>query len=122
LPNTQRHWQSARCIDCHTPQVKANSALSVSHEILNKDKAQKNCSTCHAQDSALRTGLYRHIKETEAKEMGFANAAFLRNSYVVGATRNTYLDLLGLIMVGGTIGGVSLHGLLRILAARRRKS
>ena len=51
-----------------------------------------------------------------------ANAAFLRNSYVVGATRNIYLDLLGLIMVGGTIGGVSLHGLLRILAARRRKS
>lgn len=122
LPNTQRHWQAARCIDCHTPPVKANSSLSVSHEILNKDKAQKNCSTCHAQDSALRTGLYRHIKETEAKEMGFANAAFLRNSYVVGATRNIYLDLLGLIMVGGTIGGVSLHGLLRILAARRRKS
>lgn len=93
LPNTQRHWQAARCIDCHTPPVKANSSLSVSHEILNKDKAQKSCSNCHAQDSALRTGLYRHIKETEAKEMGFANAAFLRNSYVIGATRNIYLDL-----------------------------
>lgn len=122
LPNAQRHWQAARCVDCHTPPVKASSTLSLSHEILGKDKAQKNCSNCHAQDSALRAGLYRHIKETEAREMGFANAAFLRNSYVVGATRNLYLDLLGLLMVGGTLAGVSLHGLLRILAARRRKS
>lgn len=123
LPNTKRHWESARCIDCHTPPVKANSALSVSHEILNKDKAQKNCSNCHAQNSALRVGLYRHIKDLDNRELGFFNSAFLRSSYVIGATRNIYLDWLGLLMVGGTIAGCSLHGLLRILTAlRRRKS
>lgn len=122
LPNTQRHWQSARCVDCHTPPVSSKSALSLSHEILDKEKARKDCSSCHAQDSALRVGLYRHIKETDTRELGFANAAFLRSSYVIGATRNSYLDMLGLIMVGGTLAGVLIHGLLRILVARRRKS
>lgn len=122
LPNTRRHWESARCIDCHTPPVSNKSSLSLSHEILNKDKARKDCSTCHAQDSALKVGLYRHIKESDTRELGFANAAFLRSSYVIGATRNLYLDMLGLLMVGGTLAGVAIHGLLRILTARRRKS
>ena len=122
LPNTKRHWESARCVDCHTPPVSNKGTLSLSHEILDKKKARKDCSTCHAQDSALRAGLYRHIKETEGQKLGFANAVFLRSSYVIGATRNLYLDLLGLVLIGGTLAGVTLHGLLRILAARRRKS
>lgn len=122
LPNTQRHWASARCVDCHTPAVSEKSSLALSHQILDKEEARRECVSCHSQDSALRTTLYRHIKEQDTKEMGFANAAFLRSSYVIGATRNEYLDLLGLLMVGGTIAGVSLHGLLRIIARRRRKS
>ena len=122
LPNTQRHWESARCVDCHTPPVSQTSVVSLSHEILNKEKARKDCATCHSPNSALNLGLYRHVRETETRERGFANAAFLSNAYVIGATRNIYLDMLGLIMVGGTLAGVAMHGLLRIIVARRRKS
>lgn len=121
LPNTRRHWESARCIDCHTPPS-THRTLALSHEILNKDEAQKNCAVCHTLNSALRTRLYRHIAETDTRELGFVNAAFLRSSYVIGATRNTYLDALGLIMVGGTLVAVVIHGLLRIFLARRRRS
>lgn len=122
LPNTQRHWESARCVDCHTPPVSQTSVVSLSHEILDKEKARKDCATCHSQNSALNLSLYRHVRETETRERGFANAAFLSNAYVIGATRNIYLDMLGLIMVGGTLVGVTVHGLLRIIVARRRKS
>lgn len=122
LPNTQRHWQSARCIDCHTPPPGPKSALSVSHEILGKDKARKTCTHCHSPDSALCASLYRHVKESDARTYGFVNAAFLRSAYVVGATRNTYLDLLALLMVGGTLAGIGLHGALRWVANRRRRT
>lgn len=121
LPNTRRHWEAARCIDCHTPPS-THRTLALSHEILNKDKAQRNCAVCHTLNSALRVRLYRHITEIDTRELGFVNAAFLRSSYVIGATRNTYLDALGLIMVGGTLAAVIVHGLLRIFIARRRRS
>lgn len=121
LPNTQRHWEAVRCIDCHTPPS-THRTLALSHEILNKDKAQRDCAACHSQNSALRTRLYRHVAETEARELGFINAVMVRSSYVIGATRNAYLDALGLVLVGGTLVAVVIHGLLRIVIARRRRT
>jgi predicted CXXCH cytochrome family protein len=120
LPNTKRHWQAVRCIDCHTP-ASTTRTLAMSHEILNKDKAQRDCVTCHTKDSALRTRLYRHMAETETASLGFLNSAVMGESYVIGATRNTYLDLLGLGMVGLTLAGVVGHGLIRFVIARRRR-
>lgn len=121
LPNTQRHWEAARCIDCHTPPS-THRSLTLSHEILNKEKAQRSCAACHTQDSALRTRLYRHVAEIETRELGFMNAAIVRSAYVIGATRNTYLDTLGFILVGGTLVVVAIHGLVRIIIARRRRT
>lgn len=121
LPNTRRHWEAARCVDCHTPPS-THRSLALSHEILGKDKAQRNCAACHTQNSALRARLYRHVAEIETRELGFVNAAILRNSYVIGATRNAYLDALGYLLVGGTLAAVVIHGLLRIVIARRRRS
>lgn len=121
LPNTQRHWEAARCIDCHTPPS-THRSLALSHEILDKDKAQRSCAACHTQNSALRTRLYRHVAEIETRELGFINAAIVRNTYVIGATRNAYLDALGFILVGGTLVVVVIHGLIRIVIARRRRT
>lgn len=118
LPNTKRHWESVRCIECHTPASTVKS-LAVSHEILNKDKAQRDCVTCHTQNTQLRTRLYRHVAESETAQLGFLNSAMVGSAYVIGATRNTYLDLLGLGLVGLTIAGVGAHGLIRILGALR---
>ncbi|MCP5443604.1 MAG: hypothetical protein H6968_11265 [Chromatiaceae bacterium] len=53
--------------------------------------------------------------------MGFFNSAVLGEVYVIGATRNIYLDRLALWLVGLTAGGVALHGFLRILGGLFRR-
>jgi hypothetical protein len=119
LPNTKAHWKAVRCIDCHTPA--AEEAKMLSHEIQNKDKAEKKCLSCHSADSALRVRLYRHMVKEEQQKYGFTNTAILSNSYVIGATRHPLLDqiVIGLALL--TLLGVLGHGLLRIIAAQRRK-
>lgn len=119
LPNTKLHWNAVRCVECHTPEVAPGKMLS--HEILDKDKAEKRCVSCHSANSSLRTRLYRHMAKDEQQRLGFANSVILSNSYVIGATRHPLLDgiVVGLAIL--TLLGVSVHGALRVLAARRRK-
>lgn len=119
LPNTKAHWNAVRCVECHTPAMAANKMLS--HEILNKEKAEKKCLACHSANSALRTRLYRHMVKDEQEKYGFTNSIILSNSYVIGATRHPLLDrvVIGLVLL--TLAGVLLHGAIRILAALRRK-
>jgi hypothetical protein len=122
LPNTERHWQAVRCVECHTP-VSTHSKLALSHEILDKEKAERNCVSCHSQDTALRLRLYRHVAQEETNELGFLNSAVLGDAYVIGATRNVYLDKLAFWLVGLTIAAIAVHALLRILSTplRRRR-
>lgn len=119
LPNTQRHWAAVRCIECHTP-ASTTRTLDLSHEVLNKDRAEKNCVTCHTQNTALRTRLYRWQAETEGARLGFINSAIIGQAYVIGATRNTYFDYLGIALVVLALGGVALHGLGRVVAGLGR--
>jgi predicted CXXCH cytochrome family protein len=116
LPNTKLHWQAVRCIECHTPVVKSG----LSHEIVDKDKAEKKCVTCHTSDTALAARLYRHLQKDEQQKYGFANSVILSNSYVVGATRHPLIDniVMGLVIL--TLLGVLGHGVVRIIAMRRR--
>lgn len=118
LPNAKLHWSAVRCIECHTPEVAENKMLS--HEILNKDKAEKKCLACHSAKSSLRTRLYRHMVKEEQQKFGFTNSVILSNSYVIGATRHPLLDT---ILIGATLAtllGVLAHGVLRALAAMKR--
>lgn len=81
LPNAPRHWEAVRCVECHTPES-THSKLALSHEILDKEQAQRNCVSCHSKDTALRTRLYRHMAQEETNEMGFLNSAVLGDAYV----------------------------------------
>lgn len=120
LPNAQRHWQAVRCVECHTP-VSTHSKLDLSHEILDRENAQRDCGTCHSKNTVLRTRLYRYVAQEETEKMGFLNSAVMGDVYVIGATRNVYLDRLALWLIGLTAAGVALHGLLRILAGLFRR-
>ena len=119
LPNTRLHWQAVRCVECHTPAVAASKLLS--HEILNKEKAEKHCVTCHSRDSSLNTRLYRHLVKDEQQQHGFTNSIILANAYVIGATRHPVLDATILGLAALTLLGVLGHGVLRLLFAIRRK-
>ena len=114
LPNARAHWKAVRCVECHTPAVAANEPLS--HEILNKDQAEKKCLSCHSADSSLKTRLYRHLVSEERQRLGFANSVILANSYVLGATRNALIDTLLMIAFGAMIVGLLAHGVGRIVA------
>ena len=122
LPNAKLHWQAARCIDCHTPASTVRS-LGMSHEILGKAKAEKNCVACHSQQSALATRLYRYAATNAGADLGFANPNILGSAYVLGATRNVYVDWTIGALCAATILGLAGHGLMRFLLwARRRRA
>lgn len=118
LPNTRLHWQSVRCIECHTPP---STTGMVSHEIFDKTKAERKCVTCHTVNTALQVRLYRYMASDEAHQYGFLNSAILGKSYVIGATRNAVVDVIVIALAALTLGGVLLHGLLRFIAARLRE-
>jgi hypothetical protein len=110
LPNHALHFANARCIECHT---QPNDSLLVSHNILPKDKARKLCVECHSANSVLMASLYKYqIRETRDKR-GFVNAAILNESYVIGANRNFYLNLISVVIFGCVIAGIVVHSVLR---------
>ena len=80
LPNPALHWQSVRCVECHTPPQDRGT----SHPILGKDKALRDCVVCHSANSSLRTRLYRYFAtEPGLIHTGFMNSAVLDQAYVV---------------------------------------
>lgn len=119
LPNTRLHWQSVRCVECHTPAVAAGEPIS--HEILDKTKAEKKCLACHSANSSLKTRLYRHLVKEEQERLGFANSVILSNAYVIGATRHPLLDTLILIAFGVMLVGLLAHALGRVVTRNRRQ-
>lgn len=117
LPNTALHFQAIRCIDCHTPEGNPTS-----HEVVAREKSERNCATCHSAETSLRTRLYRHLtREARESDAGFLNAFILTDAYIVGATRNLWLDRASFVILALLLGGIGLHAGLRIRGAVRRR-
>lgn len=115
LPHKGLHWKSVRCIDCHTE----TSSAAISHKILPKEEALKNCVSCHSSNSVLLQSLYKFQSKEERSREGFINAVILNNSYVIGATRNYYLNVLSFIIFGIVLTALFLHGYLRWNSKKR---
>ncbi len=109
LPNKATHWETVRCVDCHSSYIPPN----LSHNILPPDKTIKKCEECHAQNSILMSKLYKHEKRTSREKFGFINGTILSDAYVIGTTRNVFLDSISIILVSLVILGIGLHALLR---------
>ncbi len=99
LPNQTSHFKSVRCIECHS---QVNDTLLVSHLINPVEKAVKKCSECHSQNSMLMSSLYKFQSKEQRKD-GFFNGIILNQSYVIGANRNEYLNILSLLIFGAVI-------------------
>ncbi len=109
LPHTELHWANVRCIDCHT----SPSNTGVSHQILPKERAVRDCVRCHSSNSLLLQSLYKFQARQERSRDGFLNATILNQSYVIGATRNYYLNVLSFVVFGLTVAGIAVHAGLR---------
>jgi hypothetical protein len=110
LPNQTSHFANVRCIECHT---QINNNIPVSHFILPKEQAVKHCNECHSKNSILMASLYK-FESKEQRRDGFFNGIILNSSYVIGANRNEYLNLLSLIIFIVVISIIVIHIIFRI--------
>ncbi len=111
LPNFKLHFSAVRCIECHTP---AEDTLWVSHNVLEKEFAVKKCTECHSANTMLMSSLYKYQNLEARKNRGTLNAVFLNESYVIGANRNIYLNIISLVLFGLTVAGILIHIFFRI--------
>lgn len=109
LPNLQRHWETVRCVDCHSSYEPPN----LSHNILPRDATVKKCEECHSKNSILMTKLYKHEKALSREKYGFINGTILSDAYVIGTTRNVYLDFFSLIIFALVFVFLLIHIFLR---------
>ena len=112
LPNQQLHVTSVRCIECHTEQ--SNDSILVTHKVLPKELAVKNCKECHSSNPELLATLYKYEASEIRTINGFFRGITTSDSIVIGASRNYILNIISLIIFGGVVAGILFHIVLRI--------
>jgi hypothetical protein len=117
LPNQASHFANVRCIECHTI---INNNIPVSHQIRPKQEAVRLCNECHSRNSILMASLYKFESKAQRRD-GFFNGIILNASYVIGANRNEYLNMLSLIIFALVIGVITIHILFRVLTKTKNK-
>ncbi len=117
LPRISSHWDRVRCIDCHSSIEPPNR----SHDILPPEKTVKRCETCHSMNSMLMNTLYRHQKSLSREKYGFINGTILSDAYVIGVTRNLYLNMVSIAIFVLTLLGIIIHASLRAYFSIKRK-
>jgi predicted CXXCH cytochrome family protein len=110
LPNQTVHFQNVRCIECHT---KINNNILVAHQIRPKNEAVRLCNECHSQNSILMATLYK-FESKEQRRSGFFNGIILNESYVIGANRNEFLNLISFGILGIVLFGIAVHIAFRV--------
>jgi hypothetical protein len=118
LPNQASHFKSVRCIECHT--ALSNDSVLVAHQVLPKDKAVQKCAECHSCDSRLMHTLYKFKAKERRNEQGFFNGAILEESYVIGANRNYYLNVVSIAIFILVVGGIFIHAILRFTLKKKK--
>lgn len=117
LPNRERHWETVRCLDCHTPVT--DSKQPVSHHILSAADSNHDCVSCHSKNSQLLNRLYRYRAANDVASHGWLNTAIFNEAYVVGMSRSAVLDRLALVIIGLTLCVLLAHGIGRYRAQQR---
>ncbi|OFY71725.1 MAG: hypothetical protein A2Y71_04530 [Bacteroidetes bacterium RBG_13_42_15] len=110
LPNQESHFKNVRCIECHS---EINDTILVSHLINPMERAVRRCNECHSQNSMLMSTLYKFQSKEQRKD-GFFNGIILNQSYVIGANRNEYLNILSIIIFAVVIVIMSVHIYFRL--------
>jgi predicted CXXCH cytochrome family protein len=110
LPNQSAHLANIRCIECHT---KISNDVPVAHQILPKAEAVRRCNECHARNSILMASLYKFESKVRRRD-GFLNGVILNESYVIGANRNEYLNILSLIIFASVLLVIAVHITFRL--------
>jgi predicted CXXCH cytochrome family protein len=111
LPNQPLHFKNVRCIECHS---ETNNDILVSHLINPVEKAVRKCNECHSQNSILMTSLYKY-KSKEQRRDGFFNGIILNESFVIGANRNEYMNIISITIFAIVILIIGVHIFFRAI-------
>jgi hypothetical protein len=65
------------------------------------------------------TSLYKYKVKEQRNKAGFFNGVILNESYVIGANRNYYLNVLSLIILGMVLAGIVVHASIRIIKRKK---
>lgn len=112
LPNQQLHFRHVRCIECHTV---ISDDVMVAHLVQPKEKAVRLCVECHSQNSILEASLYKFRAKENRNNLGFFNPSLMENSYIIGANRNYYLNIISIFVYGFTLLVILIHAFLRVI-------
>jgi octaheme c-type cytochrome (tetrathionate reductase family) len=80
--------------------VETEMYLPISHMVSPKTEAL-SCSDCHTREGSRLAGL--------------------NDFYMPGRDRSATIDLIGVLLILGTLGGVATHGFVRIFISRKKK-
>jgi hypothetical protein len=111
LPNQELHFRHVRCIECHTEVVEG---LMVSHNIMKKENAVKNCVQCHSANSRLKASLYKYENLQKRSEKGVVGGILSNPSYTIGSHQSPFLKLLSILIFLATLTGIIIHSIFRI--------
>ncbi|EXJ15596.1 cytochrome c3 family protein [Imhoffiella purpurea] len=119
LPKREKHRESVRCLDCHTPLTEAGQP--VSHRILAAEDSNRDCVNCHSKEPQLLNRLYQYRSEEDLASKGWVSKAVFNEAYVVGMSRSPLIDRLALAVIGITVLVLGAHGYGRYRAYRREQ-
>ena len=111
LPNPEHHFSHVRCIECHTEVVEG---LMVSHNIMRKENAVKNCVQCHSSNSRLKASLYKYQNLQKRNEKGIVGSILSNSTYTIGSNQSPFLKLLSILIFLATLSGIIIHTFIRI--------
>lgn len=117
LPNQELHFKKVRCIECH---AEINNDILVAHNVRPKEEAVRRCVECHSKNSRLTASLYKYQFTGKRSLAGFANDEMLEESYVIGANRNYYLNVISIVVFGLVFLGLCGHAILRMIFIKKK--
>ena len=87
----------------------------VSHDILPKEKAVRNCVECHTSNSRLKASLYKYQNLQARAGNGKLNTVLSNESYIIGTHQSPFLKLLSIIIFLAAFAGIVIHLIFRII-------
>ena len=116
--------------------------FSINHNVVNGQRATRDCVNCHGRDSILATSfllsgytpggeppqatsypgveLFGHVQSDPAGGASFIPDSRSAGFYIIGLHGERWADLVGLLMFLGVVLGVSGHSIARYVSSRRR--
>ena len=112
LPNQADHFRNIRCIDCH---AEVTESAPIAHLINQKERAVRECTDCHSENSILMFTLCRHGNDLNSG--AGSRDSYISRPFVIGSG-NRFLEWLSIAIFSVIMVIIIIHICFRI---RRKK-